>query len=95
MSLHPGSSPFLEVWLMGTKPYKPVEALHAQGKPWLRRAQPERMQGYLRQVTNQAIGSIFFAERDVAWRSPPITQGRLRSIPSVSSSASVNTRDRV
>ena len=55
MSLHPGSSPFLEVWLMGTKPYKPVEALHAQGKPWLRRAQPERMQGYLRQVTNQVF----------------------------------------
>ena len=23
MSLHPGSSPFLEVWLMETKPYKP------------------------------------------------------------------------
>lgn len=32
---------------------EPVEALHSRGKPWLRRAQPERMQGYLRQVTNQ------------------------------------------
>ena len=26
MSLHPGSSPFLTGWLMGAKPYKPVEA---------------------------------------------------------------------
>jgi hypothetical protein len=31
MSLHPGSSPFLKVWLMETKPYKLVEGLAASG----------------------------------------------------------------
>ena len=59
---------------------EPVEALHAQGKPWLRRAQPERMQGSLRQVTHQAVLTQFSESK--RGTNPGATQAQA-SLPSV------------
>lgn len=63
--------PFLPDWrpasdALSSPPVRtePVEPLHARSKPWIRRAQPERMPGYLRQVAHQAfcINNPFFSD---------------------------------